>query len=305
KAGDVTTILRLASGTGSQTSANQTEQSQFSQKGVWIDLAEMRYKANDMLTVEGGRMNNPFWSSWESSLVWDPDLNPEGYAEEVSLPMGLFAKAGQFPINESASYANAGPWMFAHQLGVKTEVPGGLKASFAFEDNVFTNVDRHPMGELQTNYGNTAASGLLTSKFNVVHLWGALEGSAMDLPVALRVGYVDNTSENTGHARSGFIGGAEVGKASKAGSWEAAYYYKYLGANATLANQVDDDFGPGGTNLAGHLLWAAYAPRDNVQLKLSFYDTRVIDTSLLSASRSSYTSQRYMGHVMADIMVKI
>ena len=299
--GGVTAVLRLASGTGAQGSANQTEQNQFSQKGVYIDLAEMSWKADDVLTLSGGRMANPFWAGWESSLVWDPDLNPEGYAQAADLPHGVFVRAGQFPINESASFANAGPWMFAERVGVKAPV-GGATATLAVDDNYFTNLRRHPDGAVQTNFGNTTqASGVLASRFHVVHVWGELKGKARGLPVALSGGYVNNVADSIGSRRFGFIAGAQLGEASKARTWEAAYYYKYLEADATPANQVDDDFGPGGTNLAGHLFWVAYAPKDNVQLKLSFYDTRVLG----ALTGTGYTSSRWMGHALADIMVKI
>ncbi|MDE2489667.1 MAG: putative porin [Elusimicrobia bacterium] len=296
----VTAILRLASGTGSQTSANQTEQNQFSQKGIYIDLAEVRYAAGDALTLEGGRMNNPFWSGWESSLVWDPDLNPEGYAQELKLPYGLFARAGQFPINESASFANAGPWMFAERVGATIPL-GGATATLAVDDNYFTNLRRHPTDAVQTNFGNTTEpSGLLASRFHVVHGWGSVKGKAGALPVEVSGGYVDNVADSIGSRRFGFIAGAQVGKASKARTWEAAYYYKYLEADATPANQVDDDFGPGGTNLAGHLVWLAYAPKDNVVFKLSYYETRVLG----QLTSTGFTSSRWMGHMMADAMVK-
>jgi hypothetical protein len=112
---------------------------------------------------------------------------------------------------------------------------------------------------------------------------------------------VNNVADSIGSRRFGFIAGAQVGNASKAHTWEAAYYYKYLEADATPANQVDDDFGPGGTGLAGHLVWVAYAPKDNVVFKLSGYDTRVLG----ALSSTGYTSSRWMGHVLADVMVKL
>ena len=271
--GDITAIFRLASGTGSQVSANQNETTLSSQKALWIDLAYLKYKPLDILTLQGGRMINPFWENWSSSLVWDPDTNLEGYAEMVNLPMGVYFAMMQSPLNNSTAFADANPWMYGERVGAKENLGDDYKASLSVSDYGFSHEKQFTLGGPTTNFGNSRAAGVLTSGFNELHFDAELAGRIADLPLSLQAGYVTNTMEQSptagqNNGREGYIFGLVAGKASKAKTWEAGYFYKYLRDNAVIADLVDDDFGPGGTNLAGHILWVGYSPRDNVLFKI-------------------------------------
>ncbi len=312
-AGDITAIFRMASGTGSQVSVNQTEQNLDSQKALYIDLAYLKYKPLDIVTLQGGRMVNPFWENWSSSLVWDPDLNTEGYAQVLNLPMGVYATFAQLPLNNSSSFSDANPWMFGERIGAKANLTEDIRASLSATDYGFTHEKQFTLGAPTNNFGNSRAAGnILTSSFNELQFDGELAGRVGDLPLSLQAGYVTNTEEQNPTAgqnrgRDGYIFGLVAGKASKAKTWEAAYFYKYLRDNAVVADMVDDDFGPGGTNLAGHIVWAAYNVRDNVQFKLTYYNTHVLDQTLAEANfPNTFTaSQKYYSHIMFDVLVKI
>jgi hypothetical protein len=328
--GDITAIFRLATSAGTATnnptgaaigtppsltnvgdplSANQTEDSAFSRKSFWVDLAYLKYKPLDILTVKGGKMDNPFWSGWSSSLVWDPDLNPEGYAQEVNLPVGpvgLFATLGQFSINEASGFHDANPWMFAERLGANVGIMDDMKATLSATDYGFTHEKLFPFNG-DNKQGNTRATvttngtayaNVLTSSFNILQLDGKLKLRAGDLPITLEGGFVRNTEESVNKGRDGDIFGLTLGNASKAHTWEVAYYYKRLGANAVIADFVDDDFGYAGTNQGGHIFWVGYAPRENVLLKAMFYDTHILDTTLTTAAP-------FTNHLMLDVVVKI
>ena len=79
---------------------------------------------------------------------------------------------------------------------------------------------------------------------------------------------------------SGFQTGAILGEVKDRRSWELAYFYKRVETDATVADVADSDFGLGGTNRRGHIVWAAYSPRDWMQLKAKFFHTRVIEEGL-------------------------
>jgi hypothetical protein len=51
---------------------------------VFLGRVFLKY-SNDWLTVEGGKIPNPFVSS---RMVWDPDLSPEGFAEQFKYTIG-------------------------------------------------------------------------------------------------------------------------------------------------------------------------------------------------------------------------
>src|SRR5882672_2283626 len=131
--------FQMASGTGSQLSANQTEQGQFNQKALWIDQAYLAWKAQEHITLQGGRMANPFWTVYASDCMWDPDLNPEGYAQKLDLPMGerlgLFANLAQMPSTDvsagASSLIDKNVWIFGEQIGAKTTLCEETKLTMA------------------------------------------------------------------------------------------------------------------------------------------------------------------------------
>ena len=61
-------------------SANQTFGGAFQNYNIYIDRAFVGWK-NDWLMMEGGKFSNPFYVT---DLVWDPDVNPDGFAESIS-----------------------------------------------------------------------------------------------------------------------------------------------------------------------------------------------------------------------------
>lgn len=68
------------------------------QGGALIDRLFIGWHTTDWLTLKAGRMPNPFYTT---SLVWDPDLTPEGLAEEFKTTyqgVDLFAVVGEFSL---------------------------------------------------------------------------------------------------------------------------------------------------------------------------------------------------------------
>jgi hypothetical protein len=63
-------------------SSNQTFENGFSDYPIFISKAYFGYNAADWLQVVGGKQPNPFYTT---DLVWDPDINPAGLVERVSL----------------------------------------------------------------------------------------------------------------------------------------------------------------------------------------------------------------------------
>ena len=101
-----------------------------------IDRAYIGWKPTDYLTLTGGKMENPLYTT---NLVWSDDLSPTGAAEQfdkkVTDNLEVFATAGQFVYGDSADNtanltggANYDDiFLFAEQVGVK----------YKFDDNTF------------------------------------------------------------------------------------------------------------------------------------------------------------------------
>ena len=68
---------------------------------------------------------------------------------------------------------------------------------------------------------------------------------------------------------------------------------------------VDSDFGNGGTNRKGHILWLAYAPRDYVQFKVKYFMTRRLNP-YLSTTGAPITTPVFsdINRLQCDVVVK-
>jgi len=60
---------------------------------VFVGLMYLRYTPRNWISLEGGRIPNPFiggntGASGGSLLVWDPDINPQGFAEHFKITLG-------------------------------------------------------------------------------------------------------------------------------------------------------------------------------------------------------------------------
>ena len=52
---------------------------------LFVGRVFLRYSPTDWLTITGGKIPNPFVST---RMVWDPDLSPEGFSEQVHFTVG-------------------------------------------------------------------------------------------------------------------------------------------------------------------------------------------------------------------------
>ncbi len=112
--------IQLASGTGEQTSTNQSFDNLFSQKSIWIQQAYVQWKAAQWLALTAGKMPNPFLRFYSSDVVWDDDVTPEGFAESLTFKLTdtivVFVNAGQFVLDEDSA-DNNDQWLFGEQVG--------------------------------------------------------------------------------------------------------------------------------------------------------------------------------------------
>ena len=136
--------VRITTGsTSNPVSTNQTLGVYDNKYSLVIDRAFVKLTPYDDLTLWGGRLPNPFFST---DLVWDDDLNFDGVA--VSYALGAkepqrefkpFVTAGAFPLQtiEQNGYTQAkDKWLFAVQGGLEW-VPSTrtrLKAGAAYYD---------------------------------------------------------------------------------------------------------------------------------------------------------------------------
>ena len=125
--GGVDAGIRITTGnTSDPVSTNQTLGNTGNKYSLVLDRAFLKLRPIDDLTLWGGRIPNPFFST---DLVWDDDLNFEGaavsYAPGAQEPQRVFkpfVTAGVFPLQEIEENANSrveDKWLYAAQAGLE------------------------------------------------------------------------------------------------------------------------------------------------------------------------------------------
>lgn len=288
KIGSLTVGIRLASGTGEQVSTNKSFDNLSSQTALYIDRAFVKWNSPALrwLTLTGGRMPSPFFTVYSSDVVWDDDFNPEGFAQGIVLKPGgleLFLNTAQFVLDEDSSgRPSTDQWLFGQQVGVKVSPVHNVQTTVAAAYYNTVNGQNGTFGQAAVQDGNSRAAGVLVNDYNVVDITALLAVKLGSLPIALMGDYVTNTADtkDAGGADtkdSGYQAGLILGKASDPQTWELAYFYKLVGTDATLADVADSDFGNGGTDRKGHIMWAAYNPNKAIQVKVKYFKTEIED----------------------------
>ena len=101
----------------------------FGNYNLYVSRAFVGWKANDWFTIIGGKQANPFYTT---DLIWDADINPEGFVEKVDL-VKLFTGG----IQEAIGYGADGKQVTSVST-IKSESPFGLSlvaGQFAVCDN--------------------------------------------------------------------------------------------------------------------------------------------------------------------------
>jgi hypothetical protein len=318
--GKLTLKTRLASGVGEQTSTNQTFGSLGTQKGIFIDRAYLEWKAKDWLTLTGGKMAHPLWTQYSSDAVWDADFNPEGAGENLSFLLGnvnIFLNAMQMVADEDSASTHD-QYVFSEQLGIETRLPfeSRLKVAYAYHDwrntmmsnfqgVAFANGITGSTEKVQE--GNRGSGGILSNEFGVSEVTGVLSSWIVKTPIAIQGTFLKNNRISDSFLEkkdAGYQVGAILGKAGVQNGWEVAYFYKYLDADATVADAADSDFGDGGTNRRGHICWVAYSPFEYLTFQAKYFQTQNVDPTLTTANGGLVSPKGDMDRVIVDASVR-
>ena len=317
--GPVLIHFLLASGTGSQTGANQDYSKLSSQKPLWIDRAYVELLHIPHLDLMTGRMANPFFTNLTGEMVWDPDYNPEGFAEQYAMKFGeggkVFATAGQIVLDGGGSGA-AAQWLLGYQVGTEIKMdPVGFNVAV-----LYYNMDHGQRGnfsQVTTQDGNTRVppvaptdpTNVLANPYNVVDATVGVTFKA-GIPITISGEVVKNLHDTVQTAtieneNTGFSAGFKIGNAGDAHTAELGYIYRSLQSDATLADLADSDWGPnGGTNRVGHIIWTAYNFTKAAQIKLKFFDTKMKNEDLVTTKIPGSDPNAIFQRVQVDITFK-
>ncbi len=305
--------MRLASGgTDDPVSTNETLDDMFQNDTITIDLAyaTVRPLNAKWVAITGGKMNNPIWQpSFNSPLVYDGDLTPEGVAEQLTWKFGedkrhaLFFNAGQYAASEISRSADGDGFVLDVQGGgdfrfgkdpKKPVVRARLAGGFFWTHNIETNslTTRSPnLGNAVRVFGTTTN---FLADFEVVSVrgdvaWRLSPDPFLGTPAVLTFSgeYVKNlaneyetlagaTTNVAPDQTEGWTGQIAFGGSRKKGEWQIAYQYKYLEADAVFDAFTDSDWGNGGTDRKGHVIKASYNLQEWWQLGFAAFLTEKI-----------------------------
>jgi hypothetical protein len=273
--------------------------------GVFIGQIYATWAPTAEWTFTAGRMANPLITT---SMVWDGDINPEGFAEQFRTRRGdneFFATLGQFlygtsgtqnpfPAITSANIAGTEDlFLTAWQGGFKRYVKGATTffqvapVVYAYINNDrLANVAAFNSSMSATNAA--AVNNLLVVEIPVEYNWVAGNG----VPVRAFADFAINLDADQRAAKFGradldgedkaFHIGIQYGKATLPGEWDVRAIYQSVGAFALDTNLVDSDLFDSRTNMQGFIIGGNYALGAATQLSLTYANAERKDDTVIA-----------------------
>lgn len=313
--------FRLASEgdtSGNPISSNQTFDNNARKKGLALDLVYGKWTAFDnsdwSLALTAGKMEMPLVIA---PAYIDRDYTPEGFAQQLKWRVApahtVSANFGEFVIEEDGG-GNLDSWMLAGQVRLTSIWSEHLTSSLGVIGLTITKTEalRTSRGQLDIGEGNTRVGGFATNAplhdFHPIiadaDVTYTLESFPF-YPVAFPITVGGSFLHNPGASRdnNGYNAYIVFGKAGKRKTWELAYEYRCLEADAIYEELPESDFNAftqtprmvggrsgfqNGTNIRGHILRAGYSPFDSITLNITYWITQnIIETPAGSDSDAS------------------
>ena len=289
----------MASGVGEQTSTNQTFTNFFNQKELWIDKAYIAWEPNQYFSATAGKFSNPFFTT---DLVWDGDINPEGFAARASLPFtggNGYLVGAYLPLYEKSGMTSDDPYMWALQAGVDVKQIWNMRFAVGWYNTA--NLKGMVAATVAPSYagsGNTLdGGGAFIMNYNML-AYGAqvtpytFNACPSGLPLTIYGEYVQNTASQATDD-TGYVLGFKLGSVKTKGDLQFDYNYRVVEKDAVVAALCDSDFHGGGTNGKGHKLGFGLGLNKNTSLNLTYFTTEA-DTG----------SKKDISILQADLNVK-
>lgn len=255
-------VLRLATGGNNPVSTNVTLDSGFSTKDIGVDLAYIDWAITDNLDFHGGKIKNPMFKAGGAPLIWDGDLNLEGFALKYGNG-GFFGTVGGYSVEERSSSDDS--LLFAVQGGGKFAVGDSAKLTagagyFAYTDTVGNSAFYNGSSK-----GNSLdLNGDYIYDYKNYELFAQLDTKVGEW--ALRVFAHATQNQEVSEEDTAIAFGVKLGDAKKQGQSQYSWTYMDIEADSVIGTFNDSDFGGGSTDSEGHMLKAKYAYSDKVFL---------------------------------------
>lgn len=242
----------------------------FSKKSLNIDQAYFDWAVTDSFRLTGGKMPNPMHRPGWSHLVWDDDISPEGLAMSYDSP-GWFARLAGFSIEERS--ADEDSFMLAAQVALRGNLgPSGQWATGLSYYGYSRVTGETPFFDGAPQGNTLDAQGRYASDYRNIQWFGEMQFDLRGRPLRFFADAVSNRA--TESLNSGYSLGARYGGAAAPGDSEWAITYVDLDADAVLGTFTDGDFAGGGTGTRGFVVYWRHALRQNLSMRLRFFDNQ-------------------------------
>ena len=263
--------LRLATGTGSPSSTNQTLGSDglLGGKAFNLDRAYIQWLVTPSVSAFAGKIKNILYRPGHSQMQWDSDYNPEGFAvqyeKEFSESYGLAVRAVNYNIDTTTNEATY-PTMFGLQIQGHY-FSTNVDANITLDGIQYLDLDSRPgYGSVGTN---TLSGGAYIHDYSPV-------GGGFDVtfkhwlkPIQIFADYAENglvDSDNVAY-QAGF----RYGNAEQVYDWDFKALFKEIGKDAALDLFPDASFMGGGTDNRGSMLKLGYKSSNASIVHLVYY----------------------------------
>lgn len=274
----VDTGIRIATGSGDDArSTNQSMDNYFDKKQLWLDQAYIDFHpaAVKNLHLIGGKMNQPWVSAGD--VIWDGDINPEGFAATYKYPLGgsaeLFGSAGYFNLKDNVDgegYAFQHDLrLYSGQFGARFAPIDGIKATLGASLYAYDNDTDSACGSATTTPCQLSANGNTTRDFRLYEGFGQLDFGNLPVPLSLYGQYVVNQATDSSEDTA-WLTGAKT----KVGDFSFDYNYRDVQRNAVVGAFTDSDFVNGYTASRGHKFKVAYDIDKNFALGATYFMAR-------------------------------
>lgn len=251
--------------------------------GLFLGQLYLNWTPADWLGLTAGRQANPFKVT---SLVWDPDLTPEGLTEAFKTKMGqveLFATFGQYvyddanPDNPFGAGGVSDVFLFMQQVGARFQATPRVSAEVAPVLHVYSGQGDSYRGSF---VGTTAANTASINDLLILEIPAEVKFKLGSLPARVFGDFAMNLQGDDRARAAGtsqqddeiyaWQAGVELGSAKKKGGWSLQAFYQSTELYALDPNLVDSDLFDSRLNLQGFAVRGVYALTDFCNLSLTY-----------------------------------
>ncbi len=275
--------IGAASGGDDPRSTNETLDKTFESPDLRLDYAYAKYSPSKMISITGGKIKNPIWGT--KDLLWDSDINPEGFAATVTHKFAdnfeMFFTPAYFILDEYKTESD--PSMLAIQPGINWKLNDNTRFQFAMTYYKFSNVQGNDFSLHGSGTNSVDESGNLIYDYDSIAL-----DADFGIKLPDRFGfveyanifgqYVDSDADND---NKGYLYGLKFGNKSlrTIKSWEVKVNYRELEKDAWLDFLPDSDFYGGATGVKGMEYELKIGLTKHLSFALDYYHAKPIDNS--------------------------